>query len=414
MKNLTIHLVNGWLTVNLLTILVACSALSESTPMPTTESLVYEPGSTSTPVLSFTPSPTFDFVLVPTFSPTVLPTREVELVATPTPTAMAATPVPDIASGAVMLFAYEDDLWRADVDGQHVQRLTEGGLLNWGWNREDDTWWRMAIMRPVRVSPDGRWIAFSENGRNLVLVDMTQPIPARFVTPGNGDMAWSNNSRYLAFGPHSLQVYDVQEDQSTSLATGYGRGILNIVWSPDDRFIAFACCFVPANSETNTGIETGEIQQIEVSTAQVQTVGQTTLSVGGGSPPLCWTDTGAVIIATTDQVRNCSYQNHLARLSPDGSQSVFLASASPEDSELSLLIVKQVETGQILWQRDIAHLHPHRVAWSLDGQYLLIDGGAYDTPIWRVKADGSSEREETIIEAGLLLGIIPQWQVKVR
>lgn len=331
---------------------------------------------------------------------------------TPTPT-LTATAVPidlsRISSGAIVLFARDDDLWRTDVNGHEVDQLSEGGLLNWGWNREDDFWWMNATLRPPYVSPDGRWIAFTSTGKKLVL-DVAAPGTARLIVgSGDGPMAWSPDSRFLAYGPHSLYVYDPEADQANKLLTGYGGGIHNISWSPNGRLIAFVCCFKPPANQNSGDPSIGEIQRVEVATGQVETVGEATSTVGGGPSHFCWTADNQVITSTGQAVR-CSSDAVLHYVSPDGTQIAYLSSVSSEDTDFNLLIIQQIATGEIVWQQGVASIRPNVVFWSPDGQYLLLDDSVQKhSPIWRTKADGSGELE-IVVEDGFLLNVIPAWQ----
>lgn len=390
--------------------LVACKPQAAIvTPVATEQAPSQIPLPTKTVVPVKPPTPTVSALPTITDTPTVtLPAPTSVPIPTPTATAVPID-LSRISSGAVVLFARDDDLWRTDLDGHEIDRLSEGGLLNWGWDREDDFWWMNATLRPPYVSPDGRWIAFASTGKKLVL-DVAAPGMARLIVgSGDGPMAWSPDSRFLAYGPHSLYVYDPEADQANKLLTGYGGGIHNISWSPDGRSIGFVCCFKPPADQSSGDPSIGEIQRVEVATGQVETVGEATSTVGGGPSHFCWTAENQVITSTGQAVR-CSSDAVLHYVSPDGTQIAYLSSVSSEDTDFNLLIVQQTATGEIAWQQDVASIRPNVVFWSPDGQYLLLDDSLQKhSPIWRTKADGSGELE-IVVEDGFLLNVIPAWQ----
>lgn len=353
-------------------------------------------------------------------TPTLTKAPTPSMVVSPTATLSTATSTPAAAtvitnsltvkSGSSVLFARDNDLWRADVNGENAEQLTGGGLLNWPIE-EGGEWYLAQINHPIEVSPDGRRLTFSQVGQNqLLLIDVTGLQEPTVIGRGTSDVAWSSASLYLAYGPHSLQLYNVQTGTASTILTGYGGGITNLVWSPDDRFLAFSCCFAATD---DTGTRGGEIQQVEIVTTQVETIGQTTDSVASRSPALCWTaDAQVVPITEATQTDNCSDQSALSQISPDEQQVASLALATPTDSEPRLLIVQQADqagTENVLWQRELEISQLTAVTWSADGQYLLLEGGAYDSPIWRVAADGSGPLD-TVVEEGFLIGVVPQWE----
>lgn len=390
--------------------LIACkpqAAIATPVAMEPLSTQTWLPTKTLAPVKL--PTPTVSTLPTITYPPTVtLPAPTSTPIPTPTATAVPID-LSRINSGAVVLFARDDDLWRTDLDGHEVDRLSEGGLLNWGWDREDDFWWMNATLRPPYVSPDGRWIAFASTGKKLVL-DVAAPGMTRLIVgSGDGSMAWSPDSRFLAYGPHSLYVYDPEADQANKLLTGYGGGIHNISWSPDGQSIAFVCCFKPPADQSSGDPYIGEIQRVEVATGQVETVGEATSSIGGGPSHFCWTAENQVITSTGQAVR-CSSDAVLHYISPDGTQIAYLSSVSSEDTDFNLLIVQQIATREIVWQQGVASIRPNVVFWSPDGQYLLLDDSLQKhSPIWRTKADGSGELE-VVVEDGFLLNVISAWQ----
>jgi WD40 repeat protein len=234
----------------------------------------------------------------------------------------------------------------------------------------------------------------------MVLVDLTMAEPPRYSGPDGSIPDWSPDSQYLAYGAHRLVVYDVAADERTVVLSGYGGGILNLVWSPDNRTIAFACCFQEGGGD---GVQIGEIQRVEVASGQVETVGETTLAIGGGVPAVCWSAEGQVVSKQENHVR-CSYDVGGNVLSPDGRWAAVL-SVVPVDGELpvepNLLSVWEVGSEVVVWERPVA---VSRVVWSPDGVYLLLDDNQADSPIWQVEADGTGE-VEVVVENGFLVGV---------
>ena len=385
--------------------LAACKPQSANlTPVAIEPSPRQTPFSTRTVVPLKLPTPTVPTLPTATDIPTAAPT--LTLTHAPTPTA-TAVPIDllRINSGAVVLFARDDDLWRTDLHGHDIDRLSTEGLLNWGWDHEDDFWWMNAILRPPYVSPDGRWIAFISTGKK-VLLDVNAPGTARLILgSGDGPMAWSPDSHFLAFGLHSLYVYDIEANQVNTLLTGYGEGVHNISWSPDGQSLAFVCCFKPPPNQSSGDPSIGEIQRVEIATGQVETVGEATLTIGGGPSHFCWTADNQVIASTEQGVR-CSSDAVSHNTSPDGTQIAYLALEKPGDMDMGLLIVQQIATGEIVWQKEVASIRPNVVFWSPDGQYLLLDDSMQKhSPIWRTKADGLGELE-LVVEDGFLLKVI--------
>jgi hypothetical protein len=64
--------------------------------------------------------------------------------------------------------------------------------------------------------------------------------------------------------------------------------------------------------------------------------------------------------------------------------------------------------GAVEWQRELpAGLFP--LAWSPNGQFILLDDAAPASPLWRLAADGTGE-PEVVVEDGYWLGIVPVWE----
>jgi len=272
------------------------------------------------------------------------------------------------------------------------------------------------MYRPPQVSPDGRWISLSRTGLDLVLVNVASHTQKKLPRPGAPIVAWSPDSCFFAYVPESttddndLYLYDVEAGRAERLLrlkSGEWGDIRNVVWSPDNRFIAFACCF---ESQATTGDATGQIRRIEVATGQMDTVGEVKTSVASGSQ-LCWTVDGHVTVDPDQGVR-CSYRRRLPiALSPDGTLSASLSPLSPDDAWWtgpSALTVTKASTNEVVWQREMAG-NTKKVFWSPDGSYLILDDDGNCSPIWRTKADGTGD-VETILEDGFLLDVVLQWQ----
>ena len=309
-------------------------------------------------------------------------------------------------TGPVILFARADDLWRADTTGAQVEPLTTDGALRWGMNKPDSDAYMAALSRPPHVAPNGRWLTFATDSSNLALVDVSAPEQVQRIRPASPLPAWSPDSRYLAFGTDdTLSVYEIESGALTPLL--HTDQPSNVVWSPDMSALAFSCCFEP--SMPYTGVNFGEVRRLELATGQVDIVDATINTTSGGSPPICWAADGTVGTTLAEPV-TCSYERaYPSGVSPDGNRLAYLSLRSPDDEEyFRLLVVKDVATDEVLWQRDVPLVQ--KVAWSPDGDYLLLGSAihASEAAIYRLLADGTGEPEQILSDA-YLLDVIPQW-----
>lgn len=323
-------------------------------------------------------------------------------------------PDPSARAGRPLLFARNDDLYRADVAGQTVERLTSGGLLRWGMT-EGDEWRVVALSAPPRVSPDGRRLAFSPDGDSVVVVAVGAD-SAPLTVPGSTIYAWSPDGQRLAAAVHvggaaraQLVVYDLATTATAApLLPAPVAGISALAWSPDGGRIAFGCCFAAdaATTGDDMSVETGQLQVVDAASGQVTTLGPLSRSVGGGVQ-LCWPEddpaASSAIAGTGATATHCLTRADV--VSPDGRRRAYLASP-PDAPDAYRLVIEDVATGETR-PRDLATaLVP--VGWSPDGQYLFLDDGRGDSPIWRLPAGGEGE-PEPIIADGYLLAIVNVW-----
>jgi WD40 repeat protein len=305
----------------------------------------------------------------------------------------------------------------------YVDRLSEGQVLNWGMALGHE-WVLIARSRPPQVSPDGRWIALSQTGYDLLLLDVATAAQQALSPPGALLVAWAPDSQSFAYTPERqslahapsdgrIYVYDVQQQTGRYVLDDEAQSnLINLVWSPNGRFIAYSCCF-EWGTEPGSSASMGQIRRLDVTTSQSEIVGETWSSVGGGSPALCWTaDNRVETVETVVAAVRCSYRGlSYQATSPDGAHRAWLQAATVEDehwSGPSVLTVEDVATGEMLWQQQLAE-NVRAIIWSPDGHYLLLDDGLNTTPIWRIQADGSSELE-VVVPNGYLLEVIDAWQ----
>lgn len=281
---------------------------------------------------------------------------------------------------------------------------------------------RLLPAAPPQVSPDGRWIALSQSGFDLVLVDVTGHAQARLLQPGAAVVAWSPDSCCLAYASGiegtELYLHDIQSNQTERLITieqeGSEMGIRDVVWSPDGRYIAFACCFASIHSD-DRGDLVGEIRRLEVTSRQIETVGTITATIASSSP-LCWTADGQLMTtANPTPAARCSDTPRRSPIviSPDGVRVAKLAPISWDGfdwSGPSRLSVVEMATDQLLWQQELT-INATTVAWSPDGRYLLLDDDLAHSPIWRIKV-GGTDGLEPVLEEGFLLDVLFQWSIQ--
>lgn len=398
--------------------LAACTPPTE--PVSVTRPITAVPA-TPTALATPTTTPTVTLTPFPTVTPWVTVTPKASPISpTPTPvhiegwltnetTANAAT----INSGAYLFFARDADLWRARPDGSGIEQLTFGGLFQRDPN--DDN---LVFLHNPLVSPDGRFITFSNDFETLYLVDITGKQPVQPLSARSDEVAWSPDSQQLAYlDPQgTITVLDVATGVLTTLANQPRFDVGNLVFAPDGRSLAYHCCFTDQESPT-----TGEIRVITLANGQEDTVGETWSSIGGGSPPLCWI--GPDEVTTADKIQadypdDCSHAyNGSSTISPDGTQQLSLGLLSPDDNVyFRRLIVQNTATDEVVWQRDFDVIL-RRAVWSPDGPLLFLHvagdeswprNGTSDDAIYALATDGSGDLQ-LVLENAVLLDVIPAW-----
>lgn len=329
---------------------------------------------------------------------------------------------PTIVLSKPLLFALDDDLYRTDLEGSIVEQLTTGGLLGWGMETSGDEWRIYALTAALRISPDGRRIAFSSNGDTLQVIDTHKPTGTPVAMPGSAVFAWSPDSHYLVYSVHEgsaervqLMVYDFDAGTTIPLLAALSSDISSVAWSPDGSRVAFGCCFEEDFSDTGEylGTLTGQLQIVARATGEVETVGPLWRSSAGGIQSFCWTSDNEVIgIETGVEQQPASFCSTPpdSSISPDAQRRFYVkvpAEATASNSNHIQLVVE--DTNGELWQRNLENdLWP--VAWSLSGDYILLDDSyRQHSPIWRILANGLGE-PELIIADGYLLAVVEAWQ----
>ncbi len=382
---------------------------------------------------SFVPPPAAD--PTQTANPTAVPTQTIAIAsattvsaATPIPTEPAtATPVPTptavltlptiiqpLRSHQMIWFVQNDKLWRSDIHGVALDQLGSDDFLGWG---EADGFG----LASLRLSPDGRWLANPAHQDNKLHILDIGTREERILPVSVTALAWSPDSRTLAYTPArtfpaspkpdcTLCLYDLASDTHTSLIPNSDpafESISNLVWSADGSKLAYGCCFVPR--EPYAGISDGRIETIHVAAGQRSEAGPLIASVGGGVEQFCWRDER---IVTTDTALGdrcaATPTDWFNRISRDNLLADWEAVPSSNEWTATRLYVTNRVTGEVAWERTLETTKALRLGWSPDGRYLFFDDGSTDSPIWRLSADNSELHP--ISPDGILLGVVNRWE----
>lgn len=390
-----------------LLVLVSCTPIPKTavSPTPSPPTATLSPTETAV-AFSLTPqNPQLDEPSVVPATPT--PT---EIVPTPlvVPTIGVATaslvPAPDIThplqTDQVVLFARDNELWRSEAHGVLVEQLTMNSFM--GWDQEEPDF------RDVRphLSPNGRYAAQFTSPNSTRIIDLGTGVEISI--PAAEAMAWSPDSRMLAFGGQGLKIVDVVTNEITSLSNQ--DRIYNLAWSPDGTQLAYDCCFVERSPYD--GFSDGTIRIIDLIAGFDNGVAETWLGVASGPPDFCWTENDEVTIEFDIWMRSCSLNfplDDLQILSKDNVEALWEANLTDDGTWLSTrLFAINRATEELVWDRTFDFQSMPVMAWSPDGRFLFFDDQAPDSPIWRLTADGENVVE--IVPSGQLLGMVGRWE----
>ncbi len=350
-----------------------------------------------------------------TITPETTPTTAVAFTPTPTPTLEIR--VYPLRTHQTLWFAHGDAVWRSDVHGVEVDRLTGDGFMD-----PEDPGFETFVLPGLQLSPDGRWLVNRHHKRGLILVDLATR-QERLLRVWARAVAWSPDSRFLAYAPGdgapgrppdcAVCLYDLAQDDHINLvprASTEGDGVNQVwtmTWSPNGDRLAYGCCFTPR--EPYDGVSDGRLEIITIASGLREAVGPIGASVGGGVEYICWTAPGEVITSWG----NWELCSDPAQTAPTLSVDNLLADWSALYDEenrwtATRLHVTDQTTGQLVWEQVFAGWTTLQLAWSPDGRYLFFDDGSPHSPIWRATADGLTVNE--VLPEGYLLGVVDQWE----
>lgn len=347
---------------------------------------------------------------------TLSPPETATAAPTATPTTIAALPpiTQPVRSHQVIWLMRDGKLWRSDVHGVVIDQLGSDDFLGFG----DADGLGLASLR---LSPDGRWLVNPANQDNKLHILDVGTGQERALPVSVTALAWSPDSRTLAYAPArtyptsakpdcALCLYDLATGTHTSLIPNSDaafESIYELVWSPSSQKLAYGCCFVPR--EPYEGISDGRLETIQVATGQRSDEGPLIVSVGGGVARFCWRGER---IVTTDAVLadHCAATptDWFNRISRDSLQAGWEAVPDSSDWTATRLYVTNQVTGELVWEHMLETTHALRLGWSPDGGYLFFDDGSSNSPIWRLTADNSELRQ--ISPDGILLGVVNRWE----
>ena len=365
-------------------------------------------------------------------------------------------------SDLTVLFYTEGDLWRTDLQGIRVQRLTTGAVYQ---PQSGEEVWRMVWYQPPHVSPRGRWLAVPAP-RAIHLFDLREQTSATVTLPTDGrdppEIAWSPDGQCLAYVLDGrLWIYNLSQHTSHALFAAEDR-LWGTLWSPDGCCIATialeetTCCrgtVWVVNAANGKAQEAGPaspppegaighvvwwspsgdrllIGGLGASSSSIydltdDTTTKMEVSAIGWSPDGRYLLTGdfALIDALTGQPHvslrptkpTCQQKKGPKSWawSPGGRYLAGIAHCQPSTEEsraLNWIYVMDVEKGETLWRYSTG-FDLEVVQWSADGTHLVVDvldpAGEAST-VWRLRADGNGEMEQ-VVEKGFLLRVVPQW-----
>jgi WD40 repeat protein len=360
-----------------------------------------------------------------------------------------------------VLFYADGDLWRTDLQGSQVERLTTGTLY-----QPSEEAWRTVWYQPPHVSPRGRWLAVP-TPRAIHLFDLRHQTSISITLPtGNRtppEIAWAPDEQRLAYVlDDRLTLYTLSQRTSQPLFTE-GR-LWGALWSPDGCCIATValeetiCCqgmVWVVNTTDGKGQQAGEASpppegSIEhvvwwspsgdrlliggpgASSSLIynladDTASEMQVSAIGWSPDGRYLLTKDLILvdALTGQPGvslgpaepGCRQKrgNKSWAWSPDGQSLAGIARCQPVTGDagvLSWVYVSDMKQGKVLWRLPFMDLDLEVVQWSADGTFLVLDvldPVGESSPIWRLRSDGTGEIEE-VIAKGFLVAVVPQWE----
>ena len=171
-----------------------------------------------------------------------------------------------------------NDVWKLDVQGQTITRVTTGEHL----------------LRNLTVSADGEMLAFTrrtENRRNqgnlseIWMYDLSKGTMEQLTSneAPEGDLAWSPDGKWLAFSAPDDKTYELKNDKiwliqpatkAITLVSGAFEGnISNFFWSPDSKSVVFAGLQGTNANLYRLQIENKKLQQLTNKTGQLRLYG---------------------------------------------------------------------------------------------------------------------------------------------
>lgn len=321
------------------------------------------------------------------------------------------------AEGAPILLADSDGrLLLLDIASGQEKVLSQPGIY-----RPADSIGPIHLWAPIRLSPDGQWLAVPQldsQGTWSINLDGTTQIK---LCSGAVNLVWSPDNRQIAFhdlngaSPETLYLQDVTGEEGARPLARLDGKILVLAWSPISSQIAVAYSLDPMQAQIALRPWEGlmEIALVSIPSGEIKRLAQV---------PAASTEVTAWDLAWSPDGREVWYLEGRISLPVDASPPRPLAAEplpqwltaetgeadpvlSPDGSRVAWVVVDDTQSGASLWLADIQQPETRAViveglgpvaqlCWTQDGQ-AIVAAGARDAlaSVWRITpATGEATR----------------------